>query len=97
MIFAKFCKVADLKGALEPHVYKRCFFYSCMKVEYPKNLPTASVVVIFHNEAWSALFRTVHTVLARSPPQFLFEIILVDDASVQDKYCKYAKSILLCI
>ena len=41
----------------------------------------ASVVTVFYNEGWSALLRTVHAVLDRSPPHLLAEIILVDDAS----------------
>eukprot|EP00795_Rhopilema_esculentum_P014777 gene14777-5883_t len=32
-------------------------------------------------QAWSTLMRTVHTVLARSPPDMIQEIILVDDNS----------------
>ena len=69
-----------------------CFlvFFRCFNVQYPTSLPTASVIVIFHNEAWSALLRTVHTVLARSPSHLLYEIILVDDASVKDSI--YSKS-----
>ena len=39
------------------------------------------MVVCFHNEAWSVLLRTVHSILDRSPPHLLDEIILVDDAS----------------
>lgn len=58
----------------------------CLELKYSSNLPSASVVVIFHNEAWSTLLRTVHTVLARSPPDFLEEIILVDDNSNFDSY-----------
>jgi len=58
----------------------------CLALKYPTDLPTASVVIIFHNEAWSTLLRTVHTVLARSPPDFLKEIILVDDFSNYDAY-----------
>jgi len=44
-------------------------------------LPSASVVIAFHNEGWSPLLRTVHSVLLRSPAHLLKEIILVDDAS----------------
>lgn len=58
----------------------------CLSLKYPTKLPTASVVIIFHNEAWSTLLRTVHTVLARSPQEYLKEIILVDDHSNFEGY-----------
>ncbi|EDO34355.1 predicted protein [Nematostella vectensis] len=53
----------------------------CRGKTYPKNLPVASIVICFYNEAWTILLRTIHSVLDRTPHQFLHEIILVDDFS----------------
>ena len=65
-------------------IYVCCFDADrCRSVKYPplSSLPDTSVVIIFHNEAWSVLLRTVNSVLDRSPPSLVREVILVDDFS----------------
>jgi len=44
-------------------------------------LPDTSVVIIFHNENLSLLLRSVHSILNRTRPELLQEIILIDDYS----------------
>uniref|UniRef100_A0A2K6A8G3 Polypeptide N-acetylgalactosaminyltransferase like 5 n=1 Tax=Mandrillus leucophaeus TaxID=9568 RepID=A0A2K6A8G3_MANLE len=56
----------------------------CLQKHYPARLPTASIVICFHNEEFHALFRTVSSVMNLTPHYFLEEIILVDDMSEVD-------------
>jgi len=59
----------------------------CRDVRYPSQLPDASVVIIFTDEAWSTLLRTVWSVLSKAAAKgqghTVKEIILVDDFSTR--------------
>lgn len=81
LMMSKFC--LQLEQCLCYHSFAFAMFACCRcKTEkYSEGLPDTSVIVCFHNEAWSVLLRTVHSVIERTPPNLLREIILVDDFS----------------
>ncbi|XP_033626262.1 N-acetylgalactosaminyltransferase 7-like isoform X2 [Asterias rubens] len=53
----------------------------CRYWHYPEKLPNTSVVVVFHNEGWSTLIRTLRSVINMTPSHLLHEIVMVDDYS----------------
>ncbi|KAH9369641.1 hypothetical protein HPB48_007608 [Haemaphysalis longicornis] len=56
--------------------------HSCLNVSYDvEKLPTASVVIIYCDEIFSVILRTMYSVINRTPRRLLREIILVDDHS----------------
>ena len=57
-------------------------------------MPNASVIIVFHNEGWSTLLRTVHSVINMSPEHLLHEVVMVDDFS--DKGMKVEKIVVAC-
>jgi polypeptide N-acetylgalactosaminyltransferase len=73
--FVRYIYILDIKNAC------RCI----SKYANLGTLPRTSIIIVFHNEAWSTLLRTVHSVINRSPRELLEEIILVDDNSERGK------------
>ncbi|CAG5120200.1 unnamed protein product [Candidula unifasciata] len=49
--------------------------------QFNGSLPEFSVVLVFNNEAWTTLLRSVHSLINRTPQHLLKEILLVDDNS----------------
>jgi len=63
----------------------------CRQVVYPKLKLTVSVIVTYCNDAASLILRTAHSVVNRSPPENLKEVLLINDHS---DHCKFAFRLL---
>ncbi|CAD7080993.1 unnamed protein product [Hermetia illucens] len=55
----------------------------CRRQKYLSQLPDVSIILPFFDEHLSVILRSCFTILSRSPPELIKEIILVDDASTK--------------
>lgn len=67
----------------------------CREVKYSEKLPVTSVIMVFHNEPFTMIMRSVFAILHRTPPHLLGEIILIDDCSTYDELKKPLNNFIL--
>lgn len=56
-------------------------YFRCLNESYSEELPAASIIICYYNEASSALIRMVNSILDRTPSDLVNEILLVNDYS----------------
>lgn len=75
-------------GGAQPEAARaqqQCCRCRCSEQRVHDDLPTTTIIMCFVDEVWSTLLRSVHSVLSRSPPHLVEEIILVDDFSTKGR------------
>ncbi|KAI1237412.1 hypothetical protein IHE44_0014680 [Lamprotornis superbus] len=77
-------KPADSQECVWPSPVSPCCCCRCSEQQVHDDLPSTSIIMCFVDEVWSTLLRSVHSVLSRSPPHLVEEIILVDDFSTKE-------------
>jgi len=56
----------------------------CKSIDYPPNLPKAIIIFVFHNEAWTTLLRSVHTVIRQTPERLISQILLMNKLQIHN-------------
>ncbi|KAF6026707.1 GALNT1 [Bugula neritina] len=77
-------ELMSLNRSLPDYRLSSCKSVPCYEPSLTRKLPHTSIIIVFHNEAWTTLLRTVHSAINRSPRHLLKEFLLVDDASDQE-------------
>lgn len=84
-VFPENTKPGDSEEYDRPLPVSPCCRCRCSEQRVHDDLPTTTIIMCFVDEVWSTLLRSVHSVLSRSPPHLIEEVILVDDFSTKGR------------
>ena len=66
-------ELTPLERNITDYRYPQCHKYTYNYDE----LPTISVIIIFHNDALSMILRTAHSILMRTPDRLLSQVAVI--------------------